>query len=231
MNFRKSLIIISGFLVFSFGVFVLNFGFSSNARNLNLAEKFKTNISDKKLSKAETKGTYRIDRAHSYVGFKVEHMGLVDVPGSFNNFKGEINFDSQKVKNSSVEFTAQTKSVDTRIKARDNHLRNKDFFEVTKYPQITFKSTRIKKRGKKLRVYGNFTMKGVTKEIMISARLYGPVKDPRGNLKMGIQGSTTINRRDFGVNYGRNLPNGTPMISDIVKIDLQLETVMRKAKK
>ena len=228
---RNRIILLSVGICLVFTIFLLSkFTTISNARNFTMEERFAA-ISDKdKLSKAETKGTYMIDRAHSYIGFRVMHMGLAEVPGSFNNFKGKINFDSNKIKNSSVEFSAKVKSIDTRIKARDNHLRSKDFFEVAKYPELKFKSKKIKKRGKTLKVYGDLTMKGVTKEIVIKAKMYGPVKDRRGNIKMGFQGKTSINRRDFNVNYGGNLPNGTPMISDMVTIDLQLETLMRKKK-
>lgn len=203
----------------------------SKAELMNMEERFETISTGEKLSKAAIKGDYAVDRAHSYLGFRVTHMGLAEVPGSFKDFKGTVSYDAKNVKNSTVEFTAMMKSVDTRVNGRDNHLRSKDFFEVEKYPEMTFKSTRVKKKGKnKVRVYGNLTMKGVTKEVMIPVKLYGPIKDQRGNMKMGVRGKTAINRRDFGVNYGRNLPNGTQMISDLVTIDIQLETVMRAKK-
>lgn len=204
------------------------FSVESNASLIDLAERFESSRFDKKLPASETKGTYSVDGAHSYVGFRVGHMGLVDVPGSFKSFDGSINLDSHKIENSTVEFTVDVGSVDTRITARDNHLKSKDFFLVEKYPQMSFKSTRVKKKGKKYRVYGNLTIKGVTREIMIPFRIYGPIKDPRGSIKMGIQGESTINRRDFNVDYGNSLPSGVAVISDNVKIDVQLETVLKK---
>ncbi len=216
------------------GVFTVGFtylGVSSKANLMDMEERFNSIAVGGKLPTSETKGTYSVDRAHSYVGFRVKHMGLVEVPGSFKSFQGKINFDSKKVKNSSVEFSIDVKSIDTRINGRDNHLRSKDFFMVEKYPKVTFKSTRLKKKGKTYRVYGSLTMKDVTKEVMIPFRIYGPIKDRRGNIKMGVRGGTVINRRDFNVNYGNNLPSGVPVISDDVNIDIQLETALRKPKK
>ncbi len=210
-------------------VFVLTgFGLSSNAGSKTMEERYAA-AGDKKLPAAETKGIYDIDKAHSYVGFHVRHMGLVDIPGSFNEFEGAIDFDSSKIKNSTVEFTANVKSIDTRVNGRDNHLRSKDFFEVENYPSMSFKSTKVKKRrGNKYRVYGNLTIKGKTREIMIPFRIYGPIKDQRGTLKMGIEGETSINRRDYDINYGGNLPTGVPVIGDQVTVLIRLETVMRK---
>ncbi len=229
MNIRK-IFLISGFLTITTGVILFGLGNSSSAGITNMAERFEKITASDKLPASETKGKYAIDRAHSYIGFKVRHMGLVDVPGSFNTFKGSIDFDSSKIKNSTVEFSAEVKSIDTRVEGRNNHLRSKDFFEVETYPEMTFKSTRVKKKGKRYIVTGNLTMKGVTKEIAIPFRIYGPIKDARGNVKMGVQGETSINRRAFNINYGNNLPSGIPTISDTVVIDLQLETVLRKPK-
>jgi polyisoprenoid-binding protein YceI len=151
-------------------------------------------------------------------------MGLIDVPGYFRDFTGEVNFDSQDVTKSSVTFKAMATSVDTGVTARDAHLRRADFFEVDKFPEITFKSTKVEKKGKGWMVTGDLTIKGVTKPVAIPFEIAGwlPASE-RSGMKMGIAGDTTINRRDFGVNWGSNLPNGAAAVSDEVQIVLQIE--------
>ncbi len=175
-------------------------------------------------------GVYDFDKAHSFIGFKVKHMGLVEVPGFFRDFTGEVNFDSKDVSKSKVTFKAMTTSVDTGVPGRDKHLRTADFFEVEKYPELTFQSTKVQKKGKGWIVIGDLTMKGVTKSVTIPFEIAGwlPASE-RGGMKMGIAGETTINRRDFGVNWGNNLPSGIAAVSDEVKVVLQIEA--GKAKK
>ncbi len=169
-------------------------------------------------------GAYSFDKAHSFIGFKVRHMGLIEVPGFFRDFTGTVNFDSKDVTKSTVEFAAKATSVDTGVAPRDNHLRSKDFFEVEKFADITFKSTKIAKKGKSWIVTGDFTMKGVTKSISFPFDIVGWVDaTEKAGAKMGIAAETTINRRDYGVNYGTNMPNGIPTLSDDVKIVLQIE--------
>ena len=196
-----------------------------NVREKKFAARF---AADTKLSAVESTGAYNLDPRHSYIGFRVMHMGLAEVPGAFRDFSGTINYDGNDVSKSSVNFTAKVTSVDTGVAPRDNHLRTADFFEVEKYPEMTFKSTKIEKKGKNWEVTGDFTLKGVTKQMTIPFTLNGMMKDDKGNVKMGISAQTTINRQDFGVKYGNKLPDGTLALSDIVKIDLQLEAGMQK---
>ena len=174
-------------------------------------------------------GTYNFDKAHSFIGFKVRHMGLVDVPGFFRDFTGTVNFDNKDITKSTVEFTAKATSVDTGVAGRDNHLRTKDFFEVEKFSDITFKSTKVTKKGKGYMLTGDFTMKGVTKSITFPFEIAGwlPADEKSGG-KMGIAAETTINRRDYGVNYGTNLPSGIAALSDDIKIVLQIEAGKKK---
>jgi polyisoprenoid-binding protein YceI len=225
----KKKLIFSGVLA-ALALFALaGFQFVSSARTPNLAERFESfAASDSSVPREEQAGVYSFDKAHSYIGFRVRHMGLVDVPGSFTDFNGDVDFDPGKIQNSKVEFTAQMKSVDTRVNARDNHLRSKDFFEVETYPEMTFKSTEVKKKGKRYFLIGDLTMKGVTKQVTIPFKLYGPMKDERGTVRMGISGSANINRRQFNVNYGGNLPDGTAVLSDNIVVELQLESVKKK---
>lgn len=169
-------------------------------------------------------GVYTFDKAHSAIGFHVKHMGLVDVPGFFRDFTGTVTYEAKDVTKSSVEFTAKATSVDTGVVPRDNHLRSKDFFEVEKYADITFKSTKVEKKGKGYLLTGDFTMKGVTKSISFPFEIAGWLAaTEKSATKMGIVAETTINRRDYGVDYGSNLPNGVAALSDNVKIVLQIE--------
>jgi polyisoprenoid-binding protein YceI len=194
------------------------------------AKAFAAKFNDTKLTAEETSGSYDIDQKHSYIGFRVTHMGLAEVPGAFRDFTGTINYDGKDVSKSSVNFTAKVTSVDTGVAPRDNHLRNADFFEVEKYPDMTFKSTKVEKKDANWLVTGDFTLKGVTKQITIPFTVNGMMKDQKGNVKMGISAQTSINRQDYGVKYGNKLPDGTLALSDTVKIDLQLEAGMQKAK-
>lgn len=198
---------------------VIFFGGPSTGENRAFAERF---VSDHK--EVGESGVYSFDKAHSFIGFKVRHMGLIEVPGFFRDFTGDVNFDSKDVTKSSVNFKAMMTSVDTGVAGRDNHLRRADFFEVEKYPEMTFKSTKVEKKGKGWIVTGDLTMKGVTKSVAIPFEIAGwlPAGE-RSGMKMGIAGETTINRRDFGVNYGNNLPSGIPAIGDDVKVVLQIE--------
>ena len=179
---------------------------------------------DEKAMKLAEAGTYNFDKAHSFIGFKVKHMGLIEVPGYFRDFTGTVNYDAADPSKSTVQFTAKMTSVDTGVAPRDNHLRTKDFFEVEAYPEMTFKSTSVAKKGKGWVLTGDLTMKGVTKSVSIPFDITGFIPGgERSGAKIGITGDTTINRRDFGVNYGNNMPNGVPVLSDEVKVVLQIE--------
>ena len=213
-----------------FAVFGLGFiSFDTSGEGLREKE-FAAKFADTKLTAAETTGSYDIDAKHSYIGFRITHMGLAEVPGAFRDFSGSVNYDGKDVSKSSVNFTAKVTSVDTGVAPRDNHLRTADFFEVEKYPDMTFKSTKVEKKGNKWEVTGDFTLKGVTKQITIPFTVNGMMKDQKGNVKMGISAQTMINRQDYGVKWGNKLPDGTLALSDMVKIDLQLEAGMQGKK-
>jgi polyisoprenoid-binding protein YceI len=221
---KRTLFLLGFLLIAAFAI--SNFS-GVEAVNPSFAEKFSF---DEKKQDVDYSGTYNFDKAHSAIGFRVKHMGLVDVPGYFRDFTGTINYDAKDVSKSSVQFTAKMTSVDTGVAARDNHLRNKDFFEVETYPEMTFKSTKIEKKGKNLMITGDLTMKGVTKQISFPFTIAGFVPaGERSPAKMGVTAETVINRRDFGVNYGGNLPNGTPMLSDNITVNLQIEANKAKA--
>ena len=131
-------------------------------------------------------GEYKIDPAHSTIGFAVRHYEINWVNGWFKEFEGTIRYDDKDVTKSSVEFTAKVESIDTGVAARDKHLRTADFFEVEKYPTMTFKSTRVERKGQDYVLHGDLTLKGVTKPVQLPFKLTGAIKDPRGNTRVGI---------------------------------------------
>jgi polyisoprenoid-binding protein YceI len=170
-------------------------------------------------------GAYSIDPAHSLIGFAVRHLEINWVEGRFKDFKGTINYDEKDVTKSTVEFTAQVASVDTEVEARDKHLRTADFFDVEKYPEMSFKSTRVERKAKAFVLHGDLTLKGVTKPVQFPFTMTGAVKDPWGNTRFGVEAETKINRRDFGVNYGNAFAGGLD-VGNEVAITLRLEVVL-----
>lgn len=167
-------------------------------------------------------GEYLIDPAHSSVSFEIGHMGLAKVHGRFNEFAGKITLDEEKVTDSKVEFTVQSKSVDTAVPARDNHLRTKDFFDTEKYPTLKFVSTSVTQTEKGYVAIGNLTMLDVTKSVQFEFELNGPI-DIRGKQAIGVTVlPVNIKRSDFGMNYG--LGTG-PGVSDEVTLRLSVEAV------
>ncbi|HET7436094.1 MAG TPA: YceI family protein [Thermoanaerobaculia bacterium] len=166
--------------------------------------------------------TFSIDKAHSDVSFRVRHM-MSNVRGAFDDFDGMINIDRTNLANSTVNFTIQAKSVDTRNENRDNHLRSGDFFDVEKFPTITFKSKKITAAGKdQYNVVGDFTMHGVTKEITIPVRSFGFANDGRGGVKTGFEITTTLNRKDYGIVWNKAIDNGT-LLGDDVEVAINIE--------
>ena len=197
-----------------FLVAILAIGFSAEARKQSFEESF---LFEGNAAEAKS-GSYKFDVAHSAIGFKVKHMGLVDVPGYFTKFDGDVNYDANDVTKSSVNFKIDAASVDTRNERRDGHLRSKDFFTVEKFPTITFKSKKVVKKGDLLNVTGDFTMMGKTKEITIPVKVVGFKEGRRGTV-MGATAKTSIKRSEFGITYG--IANGA--IGDEVKIEINVE--------
>jgi polyisoprenoid-binding protein YceI len=171
-------------------------------------------------------GHYNIDPAHSIIGFSIRHLEINWVEGRFKDFKGAIHFDDSDITKSSVEFTAKIESIDTGVEARDKHLRTADFFDAATHPDMTFRSARVERKAKDSYVlHGDLTIKGVTKQVQLPFTLTGAIKDPWGNTRFGINAQTRINRRDFGITWGKALENGGLDVGNEVTIDLQLEAV------
>jgi polyisoprenoid-binding protein YceI len=171
-------------------------------------------------------GEYNIDPAHSIIGFSIRHLEIAWVEGRFKDFKGAIHFDEKDVTKSSVEFTAKVESIDTGVEPRNKHLRTADFFDVAQYPEMTFKSTRVERKGKDGYVlHGDLTLKGVTKQVALPFTTTGAIKDPWGNTRFGVQAETKLDRRDYGITWGKTLENGGLDVGNEVTIELQLEAV------
>jgi polyisoprenoid-binding protein YceI len=169
---------------------------------------------------------YEIDPAHSTVGFKVRHF-FTEVPGHFREFSGTITLDTENPEKSSAKATIKSASVDTAHAKRDEHLRSADFFDVSKYPEIVFVSNGVESTGKNTgKVKGQLTMHGVTKEVELDSRLLGKGKGMQGEKKAGWKATTTINRKDFGLNWG-NVVEGTAVVADEVEIELNIEANLK----
>ena len=167
---------------------------------------------------------YEIDTAHSNVGFSIPIMGgLSHVRGKFTDFAVTIVYDDKDVTKSSVTAVIKAASIDTGIERRDAHLRNADFFDVEKFPEITFQSSRIEKKGKNFIAHGTFTMHGVAKEIALPFTLNGVRKDEKtGKTTLGATAAVTLNRRDFGISFAR--PDNPTFLGDTVEVELNLIT-------
>jgi polyisoprenoid-binding protein YceI len=172
-------------------------------------------------------GNFTVDSTHTSVGFEIKHMGLSSVQGRFTGLSGVVVEDPKDLAKSHVDFQVQTSTIDTAVPARDHHLASADFFDVAKYPTITFKSTKIAKLGDHYVAYGNLTMKDVTKQIAIPFKHYGPIKDPFGSTRMGIVAEPiTIKRSEYHVNWNAPMPDGSKMLPDEVTVKLSLEATL-----
>ncbi len=172
--------------------------------------------------------TYSVDKTHSDLSFQIRHL-VGKVRGSFGDFSGTITADPAKPEASSVEFTIKAQSINTANDDRDKHLRSADFFEVEKFPEISFKSTKIKALGKdRYEVTGDFSMHGVTKTLALPVAFLGSGKDPWGNERAGFETTTTLNRKDFGIVWNKALDAGGVVLGDEVSISITLEATKKK---
>jgi polyisoprenoid-binding protein YceI len=172
--------------------------------------------------------TYVIDKSHSDATFQIRHM-MSRVRGHFNDYAGTISVDPAKPESASVEFTLKAASIDTDNENRDKDLRSANFFDVEKFPEITFKSTKVKATGKdKYDVTGTLTMRGVAKEVTLPVQFLGFGKDPWGNEKAGFAIDVTLNRKDFGLVWNKTLDSGGVLLGDDVWVSINLETAKKK---
>jgi polyisoprenoid-binding protein YceI len=173
---------------------------------------------------------WEIDGSHSSAGFSVKHMMVSNVNGSFNVKSGAVNVDDKDITKSTVEAVLDATTVNTGNAKRDEHLRKDDFFDTAKYPTITFKSTKVEKAGEgKLKVSGDLTMHGVTKPVVLDVT--GPSKeskDPWGNTRTGVQATTKLNRKEFGLIYNSALETGGVAVGEEVTVNLDLSLVKKQ---
>jgi polyisoprenoid-binding protein YceI len=169
--------------------------------------------------------TWKIDPAHSDSSFAVKHLVVSTVRGHFGKTTGTFHLDEKDLTKSSAEATVDTTTIDTRVPDRDADLRSPNFFDVAKYPEMTFKSTQVKKAGDgKLKVTGDLTIKGTTKPVVFDVSYSPPVKGMKGEERRGFSATTRINRRDFGLNWSKMIEAG-PVVSDNVDLTLDVEAV------
>jgi polyisoprenoid-binding protein YceI len=163
--------------------------------------------------------TWHIDLRNSSAQFSLRHMGISTVRGAFTKLSGTVEYNPSELSKTSVAVTIDAASIDTHEETRDTHLRSPDFFDVAKYPTLTFKSTRVESAGEgKLRVTGDFTMHGTTRTVVLDIEgPSDPIKDPRGDARMGASATTKINRQDYGVS------GGGAMVGDEISITIDVE--------
>lgn len=174
--------------------------------------------------------TWTIDPDHSNVGFKVRHLMVSNVKGSFEKYTGTVEIDDKDLTRSKIEVSIDTNSISTNVPKRDAHLRSADFFDVAKYPAMTFVSKKAVKAGEdKYKVTGDLTLHGVTKTVVLDVE--GPSKeskDPWGNIRKGATATTKINRKDFGLVYNAALETGGVAVGEEVTITLEIEMIKKK---
>lgn len=171
-------------------------------------------------------GTYNLDPVHTRFGFVARHAMVTKVRGQFNDIQGSVHIDADDPTNSSAEVVIQAKSIDTRSSDRDEHLRSNDFFAMDEHPEITYESTAIRPiDDTNFEVTGDLTIRGVTKEITVEVEHTGAAIDPWGNLRIGFEGSTQVNRKDWGVSWNAALEAGGVLVSEMATIEFEISAV------
>jgi polyisoprenoid-binding protein YceI len=169
--------------------------------------------------------TWTIDPAHTEVGFEVKHLMISRVRGRFGAVTGTLVLDSDPAR-SSTEAEIDVSSIDTRQEQRDAHLRSADFFDVERFPRITFRSTRVEQAGEgRFRVTGDLTIRDVTREVVLDASDEGRAGDPWGGARAAFSAQVTIDRRDFGLTWNQALETGGVMVSNEIRISLDVQAV------
>jgi polyisoprenoid-binding protein YceI len=173
----------------------------------------------------ELVGDYQFDLAHTTLGFVARHAMVTKVRGRFDDFEGTLHIDEELAK-SSVRIVIKVNSIDTRQKMRDDHLRSNDFLAMDEYPEIIFESTGVERAGENVaQVSGNLTIRGVTRPVAFEMEYTGSARDPFGNLRLGFEGSTVINRKDWGVNWNASLETGGVLVSEKVTLEFDVSAI------
>jgi len=167
-----------------------------------------------------------IDSAHTEIGFTARHMVVARVHGRFTRFEGRIQLNQQDLTPVSAEVKIDAASLDTSVSDRDNHLRSEDFFDVAKYPHITFRSKKVEGTGKnRYRVVGDLTIRGTTREVALETEFLGRAKDPFGDDRVAFSAKTSIDRKDFGLTWNKVTEAGGLLVSDRIDINLEVQAV------
>ncbi len=179
------------------------------------------------IQKADLTGTYTIDPSHSRFGFVARHAMVTKVRGSFNEFEGTLDVDGDDPTKSSAELVIQVASIDTRNADRDAHLRSSDFFAMDEHPEIRFQSTGVELTDDEdvYRVTGDLTIRGVTKPVTFDLEFTGAAIDPWGQTRIGFEGSTVVNRKDWGVSWNAALEAGGVLVSEKVTIEFEISAI------
>lgn len=181
------------------------------------------------LAAASQATDYTIDEAHSSVTFKIKHLSISTVIGRFGKFSGTVSVDPANLSSLKTSATIEVASVDTSEPKRDEHLRSPEFFDATKYPQMTFVSKEVKVvSANRLTIAGDLTLHGVTKPVVLDTEFDGTIKDPWGSQRVAFIASTTINRKDFGMTFNKTLDSGGLMLGEEVRIDIAIEAMTKK---
>lgn len=168
--------------------------------------------------------TYTADPAHSRVAFTVRHMGFSKVRGTFGDFEASVRMEPGDLETLEAEAIVRTRSVDTRAPDRDAHLRSADFFKVEEHPEMTFRSTGMREvRGDHFKMVGELSLRGVSREVELEGTFLGEGVDPWGGRRVGFEGRTTINRKDYGLLWNQVLETGGFLVSDSVEIEIEIQ--------
>ena len=172
---------------------------------------------------------WNLDPEHSTIEFRVAHMVVSKTAGRFTDYAGFIDMDADTGAVTTVEATIKPASVNTNHEKRDTHIRNADFLDVEHYPTMTFKMKSHKKTGENFVMVGDFTLRGVTKEVTLAGRYNGATKDPWGNTRAGFSAEGKLNRKDFGMVWNKTLDSGGLVVGDEVQIRLDIECIKAKS--
>jgi polyisoprenoid-binding protein YceI len=173
-----------------------------------------------------TKRTWKIDGAHSGIHFSVRHMVIAKVRGGFKSWSAELDLDEKDLTRSSVTVSVDAASIDTRNEQRDGHLRSADFFDVERFPALTFKSKKVEKAGgDRYRVTGDLTIRDVTREVALDAELLGFGTDPWGKERAALSATASVDRREFGLTWNQALEAGGVLVGDRIEIAVEVQAV------
>jgi polyisoprenoid-binding protein YceI len=174
---------------------------------------------------------WEIDSSHSGIHFSVRHLVIAKVRGQFSRWTGAVVVPDGDFTKASVEAVVDASSIETGVADRDAHLKSADFFDVAQFPEVTFKAARVTPKGDDLRVVGELTIKGITREVTLDVEQLGQVKDPWGNDRVAFSAKTAIDRKDFGLTWNQVLETGGVAVGDRINLEIEVEAVRQAATK